>query len=175
MLIDFLNFHQRWDPSYIRRTMFPMMSTIFLRDMSTTPTGETLLFGQYEFDSVERVKMRYGYQFYVVKWKRAGVNINTSKVPSNESSAQQDVVELDEMVDLLDDAPEIHVDGCSFLFTDENMDLVGTAFPAEVKSFLQEQVFIILHHSSYNLCLFLLCHFNILCFHFFGSLLIFIN
>ncbi|ESW11919.1 hypothetical protein PHAVU_008G070200 [Phaseolus vulgaris] len=141
MLIDFLNFHQRWEPSYIRRTMFPMMSTIFLRDMST-PTRETLLFGQYEFDSVERVKMRYGYQFYVVKWRRAGGNITTSKVPSNESSVQQDVVELDETVDLLDDCsiPEIRVDdGCSFLFTDENMDLVGTAFPAEVQSFLQEQ------------------------------------
>jgi len=51
--------------------MFPMMSTIFLRDMST-PMRETLLFGQYEFDSVERVKMRYGYQFY-------GGNITTSK------------------------------------------------------------------------------------------------
>jgi len=168
MLIEFLNFHQRWEPSYIRQTMFPMMSTIFLRDKST-PTPETLLFGQYEFDSVERVKMRYGYQFYVVKWRRGGGNITTSKVPSNESRVQQDVVELDEMVDLLEDCdiPEIRVDdGSSFVFTDENMDLVGTAFPAEVKSFLQEQVFIIFHHSTYNLCLLLLCHFNILCFPF---------
>jgi len=88
---------------------------------------------------------------------------------------QQDVVELDEMVDLLDDCdiPEICVDdGCSFLFTNENMDLVGTAFPTEVFFFLQEQVFIIFHHSTYNMCLLLLCHFNILCFLCFGSLLI---
>ncbi|KHN29400.1 flap endonuclease GEN-like 1 [Glycine soja] len=141
MLINFLNFHQHWEPAYVRRMMFPMMSTIFLRDMTTT-TVETTLFGQYEFDSVERVKMRYGYQFFVVKWKRAGVNISC-KVPLKESSVQQDdAIELDEMVDLLDDfdAPEIHGDdGCSFLLTDENMDLVGAAFPAEVKRFWQEQ------------------------------------
>ncbi|KAK7340205.1 hypothetical protein VNO77_20902 [Canavalia gladiata] len=140
MLIDFLNFHQHWDPSYVRRMIFPMMSSIFLRDMATT-TVENLLFGQYEFDSLERVKMRYGYQFYVVKWKRAGCNI-VYKIPSKELDAQQDVRELDETVDPLDDcdAPEIcEDDGCSFLMTDENMDLVGAAFPAEVKRFWQEQ------------------------------------
>ncbi|KAK7295007.1 hypothetical protein RJT34_17910 [Clitoria ternatea] len=140
MLIDFLNFHQHWDPSYIRRMMFPMMSTIFLRDMASTP-AESLLFGQYEFDSLERVKMRYGYQFYVVKWKRAGGNI-AFKVPSKESGTQDVAVELDETVNLLDDCdvPEIHQDDeCSFLLTDENMDLVGAAFPAEVKRFWQEQ------------------------------------
>ncbi|XP_057435560.1 flap endonuclease GEN-like 1 [Lotus japonicus] len=140
MLIVFLNFHQNWEPSYIRRMIFPMMSTIFLRDMATT-TVESLLFGQYEFDSLERVKMRYGYQFYVVKWKRAGGSI-ASKIPSNESSTQEDVRESDETVDLLDDGdlPEIRDDGgCSFLLTDENMDLVGAAFPAEVKRFQQEQ------------------------------------
>ncbi|KAL2330376.1 hypothetical protein Fmac_017957 [Flemingia macrophylla] len=140
MLIDFLNFHQHWEPSYIRRMIFPMMSTIFLRDMTTT-TAETLLFGQYEFDSVERVKTRYGHQFYVVKWKHARGSI-VRKAPSEESSAQQDVIELDETVDLLDDSnvPEVHEDdGCSFLHTDENMDLVGAAFPEEVKRFWQEQ------------------------------------
>ncbi|KAG5008334.1 hypothetical protein JHK85_026876 [Glycine max] len=141
---DILNRYEsfkHWEPAYVRRMMFPMISTIFLRDMTTT-TVETTLFGQYEFDSVERVKMRYGYQFFVVKWKRAGVNISC-KVPLKESSVQQDdAIELDEMVDLLDDfdAPEIHGDdGCSFLLTDENMDLVGAAFPAEVKRFWQEQ------------------------------------
>ncbi|KAG4922388.1 flap endonuclease GEN-like 1 [Glycine soja] len=141
MLIDFLNFHQHWEPAYVRRMMFPMMSTIFLRDMTTT-TEETMLFGQYQFDSIERVKMRYGYQFFVVKWKHAGVNISC-KVPLKESSVQQDaIIELDETVDLLDDCdvPEIHEDsGCRFLLTDENMDLVGAAFPAEVKRFWQEQ------------------------------------
>ncbi|RDX83213.1 Flap endonuclease GEN-like 1, partial [Mucuna pruriens] len=153
MLIDFLNFHQHWEPSYIRQTMFPMMSTIFLRDMATT-TEETLLFGQYEFDSVERVKIRYGHQFYVVKWKRAGSKI-ACKVPSKESSVQQDAMELDESVDLLDDTdvPEIHEDGgCSFLLTDENMDLVGAAFPIEVKRFWQEQELKRRKNSSTSRC-----------------------
>lgn len=112
---------------------------------TTTTTIESLLFGQYEFDSLQRVKIRYGYQFYVVKWKRAVGNI-TYAIRSNESGMQQDVGELDEKVDLLDDCdvPEIREDdGCSFLLTDENMDLVGAAFPAEVERFWQEQVFII--------------------------------
>ncbi|XP_027352671.1 flap endonuclease GEN-like 1 [Abrus precatorius] len=140
LLIDFLNFHQHWDPSYIRRMMFPVMSTIFLRNMATT-TVEDLLFGQYEFDSLKRVKMRYGYQFYVVKWKRCVGNI-AFKASSKESGEQQDVAELDETVNLLDDSdvPEIHEDdGSSFLLTDENMDLVGAAFPSEVERFWQEQ------------------------------------
>lgn len=150
MVIDFLNFHQNWDPSYIRRMVFPMMSTIFLRDVATT-TVESSLFGQYEFDSLERVKVRYGYQLYVVKWKRAAGNI-AFKTPSNKSGTRQDDVidEPDETVDLLDDcdAPEIcEDDGCSFLLTDENMDLVGAAFPAEVERFLQEQVFIFISSS----------------------------
>lgn len=140
LLVDFLHFHQNWDPSYIRRIMFPMMSTIFLRETATTPT-DSLLFGQFEFDSLKRVKTRYGYQFYVVKWKRAMGNI-ASKTPANKSGMQEDVIELDETVDLLDDCdfPQIcEEDGCSFLLTDENMDLVGAAFPEEVKRFWQEQ------------------------------------
>lgn len=161
MLIDFLNFHQNWDPSYIRRLIFPMMSTIFLRDMATT-TAENLLFGQYEFDSLERVKTRYGYQFYVVKWKRAMGNIAYT-IPSNESDTLQDVRELDETVDLLDDCdvPGTHVDdGGSFLLTDENMDLVGAAFPEEVTRFRQEQVFTV-SHLAYDLSLFMFYHINI--------------
>ncbi|OIV98750.1 hypothetical protein TanjilG_24921 [Lupinus angustifolius] len=140
MLIDFLNFHQRWEPSYIQRLMFPMMSTMFLRDKAST-TVESLFFGQYEFDSLHRVKSIYGFQLYVVKWKRAAGNF-TYAIRSNESGTQQDVVEHDKLVDLLDDCdvPMIHVDdGCSFLLTDENMDLVGAAFPEEVKRFRQEQ------------------------------------
>lgn len=114
--------------------------------MATTPT-DSLLFGQFEFASLKRVKTRYGYQFYVVKWKRAMGNI-ASKTPANKSGMQEDVIELDvdETVDLLDDCdfPQIcEEDGCSFLFTDENMDLVGAAYPEEVKRFRQEQVFII--------------------------------
>lgn len=143
MLIDILNFHQHWGPSYIRRQIFPMMSTIFLRDMANTRV-ESLLFGKYEFDLIKRVKIRYGYQFYVVKWKSVVGNI-TCTTPSHESGMQQDDgCELDESVDLLDDSdvPEIHVgDGFSFLLTDENMELVSAAFPAEVERFWQELVF----------------------------------
>ncbi|QHO39506.1 Flap endonuclease GEN-like [Arachis hypogaea] len=141
MLIDFLNFHQNWDPSYVRRLIFPVMSTIFLRDITTT-TAEDLLFGQYEFDSLERVKTRYGYQFYVVKWKRAFNNV-AYRIPSNvPDTPQQGTRELDETQDLLDDCdvPEVLMDeGSSFLLTDENMDLVVAAFPKEVKRFWHEQ------------------------------------
>ncbi|GAU41329.1 hypothetical protein TSUD_179420, partial [Trifolium subterraneum] len=146
LLIGFLNFHQHWDPSYIRRMMFPMMSTIFLREMATTTT-DNLLFGQFEFDSLKRVKTRYGYQFYVVKWKRVMGNV-ASKTPSNQSGTQQDAIDLEldenETVDLhlLDDCdfPETCEEGgCSFLLTDENMDLIGAAFPEEVKRFWKEQ------------------------------------
>ncbi|KAI9110077.1 hypothetical protein K1719_019118 [Acacia pycnantha] len=139
MLIDFLKFHQHWDPSYVRRQIFPMMSTIFLRDMAKTPV-ESLVFGTFEFDSIQRVKIRYGYQFYVVKWKRAVGNISC-RFPSHESSMQQaDGSELDEFVDVLDDPSVSDTgDGCSFLLTDENMDLVRAAFPEKVESFWQEQ------------------------------------
>ncbi|KAI4354970.1 hypothetical protein L6164_003790 [Bauhinia variegata] len=143
MLIEFLNFHQHWDPSYIRQQIFPMMSTIFLRDMASTPV-ESLLFGQYEFDSIKRVKIRNGNRVYVVKWKRAVGNA-TCIIPSNESGIQEeseDVRELDESIDILDDSdvPEIHVDqGYSFLLTDENTDLVTAAFPAEAERFKREQ------------------------------------
>lgn len=145
LLIHFLNFHQNWDPSYIRRIIFPMMSTIFLREMATTTTTDSLLFGQFEFNSVKRVKTRYGYQIYVVKWKRAVGSI-ASKTLSSQSGTQEDVIDVDDnTVDLLDDcdSPEIcEEDGCSFLLTDENMDLVGAAYPEEVRRFWHEQVFI---------------------------------
>lgn len=112
--------------------------------MATT-TRDNLLIGQYEFDSIERVKTRYGYQFFLVKWKRAMANI-APRIPSTKSGIQQDTAELDETVDLLDDCdgPDIREDdGHSFLLTDENIELVGTAFPEEVERFWQEQVFII--------------------------------
>lgn len=136
--------------------MFPMMSTIFLRETATS-TADSLLFGQFEFDSLQRVKTRYGYQFYVVKWKRVMVNI-APKTSSTKSVMQPDVMqpdvrELDETVDLLNDCdfPEIYEeDGCSFLLTDENMDLVAAAFPEEVQRFWQEQVLVISH---LNFCL----------------------
>lgn len=139
MLVDFLNFHQHWDPSYIRRQIFPMMSTIYLRDMATAPV-DSLVFETFEFDSIQRVKIRYGHQFYVVKWERAVGNISC-KVPSHESSTQEDDSELDEFADILDDCGVSDMgDGHSFLLTDENTDLVRAAFPEKVESFCREQV-----------------------------------
>lgn len=144
MLVDFLAFHQHWEPSYIRRMMLPMLSTVFLQEMAKNPV-KTLLYGQYEFDSIQRLKIRYGHQFYVVKWKKAvpalGSIMNT--ILSEESDMQQDVVDVDESLDLGDESegPRIHVEeGSCYLLTDENMDIVQAAFPEEVDRFLHEKV-----------------------------------
>lgn len=128
-----------------------MMSTIFLREMSVRPV-ETLMYGQYNFDSIARVKIRYGHKFYVVKWKKAvpamaGSSFQTR--PSEDSDSQRDVIETDEAIDLLNevDVPQVHVDnGCHVLLTDENCELVHAAFPEEANRFLREKV-----HSFINL------------------------
>jgi flap endonuclease GEN len=144
MLVDFLAFHQLWEPSYSRQMMLPMLSTIFLREMAINPV-KTLLYGQYEFDSVLRVKIRFGHQFYVVKWKKAVTALGSAMdaIPSEKSNTQQDAIELDESLDLLEepDGPKVHFDeGCCYLLTDENMDLVRAAFPEKVDRFLHEKV-----------------------------------
>ncbi|KAB1214455.1 Flap endonuclease GEN-like 1 [Morella rubra] len=143
MLVDFLACHKLWEPSYIRRMILPMLSTIFLREMATN-RGKTLLYGQYEFDSVLRVKIRNGRQFYVVKWRKAVTALSRAMctIPSRELDMQQDVVEFDESPDLLEepDGPKIHVDeGSCYLVTDENMDLVRAAYPEKVERFLHEK------------------------------------
>lgn len=143
MLVDFLAFHQLWKPSYCRQMMLPMLSTIFLREMAINPV-KTLLYGQYEFDSVLRVKIRYGHHFYVVKWKRAVSALSSvmHTTPSEESDIQQDVIELDESLSSLEDSngAEVHADeGCSYLLTDENMELVRAAFPEKVDQFLRDK------------------------------------
>ncbi|XP_015899347.1 flap endonuclease GEN-like 1 isoform X2 [Ziziphus jujuba] len=143
LLVDFLAFHQMWEPSYIRQSILPMLSTIYLREMAAEPV-KSLLHDQYEFDSIDRIRMRYGHQFYIIKWKKAvparsGVTYAT---PSEESNSQDDVIDVDESINQLDelDVPKIHVDGgCHFLLTDENMELVQAAFPQEVDRFLQEK------------------------------------
>lgn len=145
MLIDFLVFHLRWKPSYIRQRMLPMLSTIFLREMANNSI-RALLYGQYEFDSILREKIRFGQPFYVVKWKKAvPVLGNLIYEGSSEgfSTGLEDVIDVDELVDLTDesDSPKIHIqDGCSFLLTDENMDLVRAAYPEQTAKFLQEKV-----------------------------------
>ncbi|GAB4861842.1 hypothetical protein Ancab_037098 [Ancistrocladus abbreviatus] len=143
MLVDFLVYYLLWEPSYIRQRIIPMLSTIFLREMAVNPT-ETLLLGQYEFDSIQRVKVRHGHQLYVIKWKKSSYTVHGVKHPmSSEDSAIQleEIVEVDESMSVLDepDVPQIHVDdGCLFLQTDENMDLVRDAFPDKVDSYLQK-------------------------------------
>lgn len=151
LLIDFLAVHQRWEPSYIRQRILPMMSTIFLREMAIC-RSKSSLFGDFDFDSISRVKIRNGHKFYVVKWKKAvptmGNNADQT-TPSEESDAQQDVidVEIDEPVNIFDelDEPMIQTEnGCQILFTDENVDLVQAAFPEEVNKFLREKVYFFL-------------------------------
>uniref|UniRef100_A0A5B7AYS1 Flap endonuclease GEN-like 1 n=1 Tax=Davidia involucrata TaxID=16924 RepID=A0A5B7AYS1_DAVIN len=141
MLVDYLAYHQHWEPSYIRQRMLPMLSTIFLREMASNPTND-LLYGQYEFDSIQRVKIKFGHQFYVVNWKKAASAIGNAvyTIPSEESNIRQDFGEHNESIDLLDepDVPQICVDdGIFFLTTDEDMDLVQAAFPEKVTQFLQ--------------------------------------
>ncbi|KAG7026031.1 Flap endonuclease GEN-like 1 [Cucurbita argyrosperma subsp. argyrosperma] len=144
ILIDFLVFHLRWEPSYIRQRLLPMLSTIFLREMANNPI-QTLLYDQYEFDSILREKIRYGHPFYVVKWKRAiPVLDNVVYEGSSEGlgTGPEDAIDVDEPVDPTDesDSPKIHIqEGCSFLLTDENMDLVRAAYPEQTAKFLQEK------------------------------------
>lgn len=120
-----------------------MLSTIYLREMAAKPE-KTMLYGQYVFDSIQRVKLRYGHESYVIKWKKAastaGNVIHTNPVEESEKP-QDDIIEIDEPLEQLDDnnGPQIHVDD-GFLLTDENMELIRGAFPEEVDRFLQEKV-----------------------------------
>ncbi|XP_010692341.2 flap endonuclease GEN-like 1 [Beta vulgaris subsp. vulgaris] len=146
MLIDFLAFHLHWDPSYIRQQIFQMLSTISLREMALNPS-ETLLLGQYKFDSVQRVKVRCGHQFYVVRWKKSAPamnNVNHSVSSEGyfvDSASQSEEIQMDGSCGLDElNGPQLHVDGgCSFILTDENLELVQAASPAEVDRFLQQK------------------------------------
>ncbi|XAR54098.1 Spleen exonuclease [Bertholletia excelsa] len=144
MLVDYLAFHQRWEPSYIRQRMLPMLSTTFLREMASDVSKNNLLYGQYEFDSIQRVKTRYGHQRFLVNWKKASHSTDkfTYAVPIEESNKQAEPIELDETNDPQDgdEAPQISVNnGCWFLTTDESMDLVKAAFPEKTDQFSKEK------------------------------------
>ncbi|XP_021860514.2 flap endonuclease GEN-like 1 isoform X2 [Spinacia oleracea] len=147
MLIDFLACHLHWEPSYIRQHIFPMLSTIFLRDMALNPS-DILLHGQYKFDSIQRVKIRYGHQYYVVRWGNfASVMSDVNCSVSSEgyyvvSDSESEDTQMDGPCNGLDElnVPQVQVDsGCSFILTDENLELVQAAFPAEVDSFWQQK------------------------------------
>lgn len=149
-LVDFLAYHQRWEPYYIRQRVLPMLSTILLREIALNPTESLLLNDQYEFHSILRIKIRYGHPYYLVKWKRAGCATNLGLQGfSNEQSdtEESESREVGESTDSLDepDVPQILVgDGCWFLLTEENMELVQAAFPKEVDRFLEEKVWIMI-------------------------------
>lgn len=142
MLVDYLAYQQNWEPSYIRQRLLPMLSTIYLRDMASRPTNN-LLCQLYEFHSIQRIKIRYGHQSYVVKWKKAATSLSDAVHPIPEESDMQSAVELDESLDLIEDtdAPYIHIDnGGQFMSTDEDMELVQKAYPEEANQFLKEKV-----------------------------------
>ncbi|KAL3381257.1 hypothetical protein AABB24_001402 [Solanum stoloniferum] len=142
MIVDYLAYYQHWEPSYTRQRMFPMLSTIFLRDVASN-SKDQLLGGQYEFDSIQRVKTRFGHQLYVINWKKPTREMsNAICIPSEDSDTEQELGIADESTDLLDepDSPQIHVkEGCSFLSTEEDMVLVQNAFPEKVSQFLRDK------------------------------------
>uniref|UniRef100_A0A0A9EZX5 XPG-I domain-containing protein n=1 Tax=Arundo donax TaxID=35708 RepID=A0A0A9EZX5_ARUDO len=156
-LVDFLTYNQNWEPSYIRQRMLPMLSTIYLREAASSPSKSLLLYDQYEFHSIQRIKIRHGYPYYLVKWKRdtCGTISNVSaKKPETEGDVSSEVVVLDdeeeeeeatvvcETPELLDepDVPQVLTDdSCCFLLTDEDIQLVSAAFPKETARFQEEQ------------------------------------
>jgi len=154
-LVDFLTYSQNWEPSYIRQRMLPMLSTIYLREVASSPSTSLLLYDQYEFDSIQRIKIRHGHPYYLVKWKRGTWGMNSSissKKPVAEGETSSEVVVLDEdeedavvceSSELLDepDVPQVLTDdGCCFLLTDEDIQLVSSAFPKETARFQEQQV-----------------------------------
>ncbi|KAF0898465.1 hypothetical protein E2562_007298 [Oryza meyeriana var. granulata] len=163
VLVDFLSFKQNWEPAYIRQRMLPMLSTIYLREMASSPSKSFLLYDQYVFHSIQRIKIRYGHPYYLVKWKRATRSTvsNDSRSKQTESDGKNDnVVVLDgddevvfsdedeedtvisQCTELLDepDVPQVlDNDKNCFLLTDEDIHLVNAAFPDEAQRFQEEQ------------------------------------
>jgi flap endonuclease GEN len=155
-LVDFLTYKQNWEPSYIRQTMLPMLSTIYLREMASSPSTPLLLCDQYEFHSIQRIKIRHGYPYYLVKWKRATCGMISSvstKKPEVEGEMnieevvsgdeEEEATTASESPELLDepDVPQVlSDDGSSVLLTDEDIQLVSNAFPKESIRFQEEQV-----------------------------------
>ncbi|CAA6673626.1 unnamed protein product [Spirodela intermedia] len=127
-LVDFLSYYQNWKPSYTRERVLPMLTTIFLREMAANPREGSLLCGQFGFHSIQRIRTRFFHPFYVVKWKRV-----SSGLTCPNKGLTPDLMEEPEV-------PSIFIDdGCWFMATDENMELVRAAFPREVNRFLKEK------------------------------------
>ncbi|CAI0471967.1 unnamed protein product [Linum tenue] len=144
MLVDLLVFRQHWEPSYIRQRLLPMLSTIYLREMAQQTEKNSMLNGQYEFDSIQRIKIRYGHKALVVKWRRGGSSIGSDRnLCLVDDKDQKKIVEIvDESSDDSEEWEEtgVHVDNeGQFVLTDEHMELVRGAFPGEVSKFLLEK------------------------------------
>ncbi|XP_006661453.1 flap endonuclease GEN-like 1 [Oryza brachyantha] len=162
VLVDFLSFKQNWEPAYIRQRMLPMLSTIYLREMASSPS-KSFLYDQYEFHSIQRIKIRYGHPYYLVKWKRFTRSRISNDSPSKQTELEgkndkmvvldgdDEVVFSDEdeevtmsspSTELLDepDVPQVLDDYKNyFLLTDEDIQLVNAAFPDEAQRFQEEQ------------------------------------
>ena len=156
-----------------------MLSTIYLREVASSPSTSLLLYDQYEFDSIQRIKIRHGHPYYLVKWKRGTQGLNSSissKKPVAEGETSSEVVLLDEdeeddavvceSSELLDepDVPQVLTDdGCCFLLTDEDIQLVSSAFPKETTRFQEQQVGngCFLCYDNFKICMTLADNFNL--------------
>ncbi|XP_075501063.1 flap endonuclease GEN-like 1 isoform X1 [Primulina tabacum] len=144
LLVDYLTYMQNWEPSYIKKMLLPMLSTLYLRDVASGLTNN-LLCGQYEFHSIQRIKIRYGHEFFVVNWKKAvntlGAVLHTM-LEESDIQQEEESGEVDESVDFLEepDVPHIRLqDGCCFLSTDEGIELIQNAFPEKASKFFEEK------------------------------------
>ncbi|XP_071716611.1 flap endonuclease GEN-like 1 [Rutidosis leptorrhynchoides] len=141
MLVDYVAYKLNWEPSFTRQKLFPFLSTIALRNKARNREID-LLFGQYEFDFIQRTKIRFGHTFYVVTWKKSGqtVNDNIYTTPSKEPEVEEED-EDDVVVIVSDDESEVTNirvnNGC--LMTDEDMSLVMAAYPEKVDQFMQQK------------------------------------
>ncbi|KAJ0235632.1 Flap endonuclease GEN-like 1 [Hirschfeldia incana] len=160
MLVDCLVFNLHWDPSYVRKMLLPMLSTIYLRERArnnNSNTGNPLLCDQYEFHSIKCMKTRYGHKSFVIRWRKP---VSTSGLTPEkpivvwEDEEEEEVVEEGERVDdPLDGLNEPRVqndNGECFLLTDECIGLVQSAFPEETEHFLQEKK--LLESKKKNVC-----------------------
>ncbi|XBH93542.1 hypothetical protein VPH35_084446 [Triticum aestivum] len=159
-LVDLLTYMQNWEPSYVRQHMLPMLSTIYLRRMASSPCKSLLLCDQYEFHSIQRIKIKHGHPYYLVKWKRATGGIVSGGASHNkpelDGESHAEVVVLDddeeeeeeeatvniESADSLDepDLPQVlRDDDQVYLLTDEDIQLVSAAFPNDARRFQEAQ------------------------------------
>ncbi|KZV41619.1 flap endonuclease GEN-like 1-like [Dorcoceras hygrometricum] len=144
LLVDYLTYMQNWEPSYIKKMLLPMLSTLYLRDVASGVTIKSL-YEQYEFHSIQRIKVRYGHEFFVVNWKKAVNTLGAAPLKLLEGSdvpQEEESREVDESIDFLEelDVPNIRLqDGCCFLSTDEDIELVQNAFPEKATKFFEEK------------------------------------